>query len=119
MGLFLYIISFLYGSIGWFTASALIITAGKVFDDYLNDPVALQKTIVLPFFVGAIGFIAYGASIYTLSVSNLLTFPFTPSQGSQYITLSVVGGLLIALIGVYAQSAIGRWTKGKIGVSAK
>jgi putative membrane protein len=119
MGLFLYAVSFLYGSIGWFTASALIITAGKVIDDYLNDPAALQKTIILPFFVGAIGLIAYGASIYTLSVSNLLTFPFTPSQGSQFITLSVVGGLLVALIGVYAQSVIGRWTRGKIGVSAK
>ena len=119
MGIFLYVISFLYGSIGWFTASALIVTAGKVIDDYMNDPPALQRTIVLPFFVGAIGFIAYGASIYTLSVSNLLTFPYTPSQGSQFILLSVVGGLLVALIGVYFQSVIGRWTRGRAGTPAK
>ncbi|MGA2933908.1 MAG: DUF373 family protein [Methanomicrobiales archaeon] len=119
MGIFLYVISFLYGSIGWFTASALIVTAGMVIDGYMNDPAALQRVIVLPFFVGAIGLITYGASIYTLSVSNLLTFSYTPSQGSQLITLSVVGGLLVALIGVYIQSVIGRWTRGKIGMAAK
>jgi putative membrane protein len=119
MGIFLYVISFLYGSIGWFTASGLIITIGKVIDAYLNDPPSLQRTIVLPFFVGAIGLIATGASVYTLSVSNLITFPITPSQGSQYITLGVVGGLLVALVGVYIQSIIGRWTKEKAGVAAK
>jgi putative membrane protein len=118
-GIFLYVVSFLYGSIGWFTASAIIVTAGKVIDAYLNDPAALQRIVVLPFFVGAIGLIAYGASIYTLSVSNLLTFTFTPSQGSQFITLSVVVCLLIALFGVYIQSVIGRWTKGKAGMPAK
>ncbi|MDD1666523.1 MAG: DUF373 family protein [Methanomicrobiales archaeon] len=119
MGIFLYVISFLYGSIGWFTASALIVTAGKVIDAYINDPAALPRTIVLPFFVGSIGLIAYGASVYTLSVSNLLTFPYSPSQGSQFITLAVVGGLLVAIIGVYAQSLVGRWTREKAGVPAK
>ncbi|HXW99525.1 MAG TPA: DUF373 family protein [Methanomicrobiales archaeon] len=118
-GIFLYVISFLYGSIGWFTASALVVTAGKVIDAYLNDPPALPRIIVLPFFVGAIGLIAYGASIYTLAVSNLLTFPYTPSQGSQLITLAVVGGFLVAIVGVYIQSAIGRWTRGKAAVPAK
>jgi putative membrane protein len=119
MGIFLYIVSFIYGSIGWFTASALIVSAGKVIDAYSNDPAALPRTVVLPFFIGAIGLIAYGASVYTLSVSNLLTFPYSPSQGSQIITLSVVGGFLVALVGVYLQSAIGRWTRGKTGAPLK
>ncbi|HTY52263.1 MAG TPA: DUF373 family protein [Methanomicrobiales archaeon] len=119
MGIFLYVISFLYGSIGWFAASALIVTIGKVIDAYLNDPAALQKTVVLPFFVGAIGLIAYGASVYTLSVSNLLTFPYTPSEGSQLITLTVVCGLLVAFIGVYAQSVIGKWTKRRVALPSK
>jgi putative membrane protein len=119
MGLFLYIVSFLYGSIGWFTASGLIITIGKVIDSYLNDPPSLPRTIVLPFFVGAIGLIAAGASVYTLSVSNLITFPVTPAQGSTYITLAVVGGLLVAFVGVYIQTVIGRWTRERIGTAAK
>ncbi len=108
MGIFLYLISFLYGSLGWFTASALILTVGKVIDAWMNDPAALPRVVVLPFFVVAIGLIAYGASVYTLSVSNLLTFPYTPSQGSQFITLCVVGGLLMAIIGVYIQSTLVR-----------
>lgn len=119
MGIFLYIISFLYGSIGWFTASAIVLSVGKVIDAWLNDPAALPRIVVLPFFIGAIGLIAYGASVYTLSVSNLLTFPYTPSQGSQLITLSVVVGFLVALVGVYIQSAIGRWTKVRGGAPAK
>jgi putative membrane protein len=119
MGIFLYVISFLYGSLGWFTASGVIITAGKVIDTYLNDPAALQKVIVLPFFIGAIGLIAYGACVYTLSVANLLTFPYTPSQGSQFITLAVVGGLLVSLAGIYLQSLVGRWTRGKAVVAAR
>ncbi|HVN66215.1 MAG TPA: DUF373 family protein [Methanomicrobiales archaeon] len=117
MGIFLYVISFLYGSIGWFTASGVIITLGKVTDAYLNDPAALPRTVVLPFFIAAIGLITFGASVYTLSVSNLLTFPVTPSQGSQVITLSLVGGLLVALAGVYLQSVIGKWTRGKAGAA--
>jgi putative membrane protein len=117
MGIFLYVISFLYGSIGWFTASGVIITLGKVTDAYLNDPAALPRTVVLPFFITAIGLITFGASVYTLSVSNLLTFPVTPSQGSQVITLSLVGGLLVALAGVYLQSVIGKWTRGKAGAA--
>jgi putative membrane protein len=119
MGIFLYVISFLHGSIGWFTASGIIVSIGKVIDAYLNDPGSLQRIVVLPFFVGAIGLIAYGACIYTLSVSNLLTFPITPSQGTQFITLSVIGGLLAALVGVYFQSVVGRWTRGKTGVAAR
>ena len=108
MGIFLYLISFLYGSLGWFTASALIVAIGKVIDAWMNDPASLPRVVVLPFFVVAIGLIAYGASVYTLSVSNLLTFPYTPSQGSQFITLCVVGGLLMAILGVYIQSILGR-----------
>jgi putative membrane protein len=119
MGIFLYVISFLYGSLGWFTASALIVAVGKVIDAYMNDPASLQRVVVLPFFVVAIGLIAYGASVYTLSVSNLLTFPYTPSQGSQFITLSVVGGLLVAIIGVYIQSALGRRAAGQAAAVSK
>ncbi|HMK15498.1 MAG TPA: DUF373 family protein, partial [Methanomicrobiales archaeon] len=119
MGIFLYVISFLYGSVGWFTASAIVLSLGKVTDAWLNDPAALPKTVVLPFFIGAVGLITYGACVYTLSVSNLLTFPYTPSQGSQVITLSVVGGFLVALAGVYIQSVIGRWTRGKAGTAAR
>jgi putative membrane protein len=119
MGIFLYVISFLYGSLGWFTASALIVAIGKVIDAYMNDPASLQRVVVLPFFVIAIGLIAYGASVYTLSVSNLLTFPYTPSQGSQIITLSVVGGLLVAIIGVYIQSTLGRRAARQAAAAAK
>jgi len=109
MGIFLYVISFLYGSVGWFTAAGLIITAGIVIDAFMNERATLPRVIVLPFFVTAIGVITYGACLYTLSVSNLLTFPYTASQGGQFIMLATVGGLFIAFLGVYFQSVISRW----------
>ncbi|HMK15380.1 MAG TPA: DUF373 family protein, partial [Methanomicrobiales archaeon] len=46
MGIFLYIVSFIYGSVGWFTASALVLSAGNVVDAYLNDPASLPRTVV-------------------------------------------------------------------------
>jgi putative membrane protein len=65
--------------------------------------------VVLPFFIVAIGIIAYGASIYTLSMSAIPDFPQGQAVGLQYLAYTLVGGLLCALIGVYIQSVIRRW----------
>jgi putative membrane protein len=105
-GLFLYLVAFLYGAVGWFTAAGLIIVGGKAIDTWMTERSNFPRVIVLPFFVGAIGVIAYGACIYTLSLSNLDYFPYTPEQGGTYIILSIVGGLFLAFFGVYLRSVI-------------
>jgi putative membrane protein len=107
-GLFLYLVAFLYGGVGWITAAALIIVGGKAIDTYMTDRRNFPRTVVLPFFVGAIGVIAYGASSYTLSLAGLTYFPFTPEQGGTIIILSIVGGLFCAFFGVYLRSVLER-----------
>ena len=109
-GFFLYLVAFLYGAVGWFTAAGLIIAGGKAIDTFMTERGNLNRVIVLPFFVGAIGVIAYGASIYTLSLASLPYFPFLPDQGGTSIILSIVGGLFCAFFGVYLQSVIEKRT---------
>ena len=108
LGLFLVIVSFLYGSLGWFILAGLILSGGKLIDSYLNDREELGRVIVLPFFVSAIGIIVFGASIYTLSLSAVPSFPYPSSRGLLYLGGAIGGGLLCAIVGVYIQTIVRR-----------
>jgi putative membrane protein len=109
LGIFLIIVTFLYGSVSWFVLAGLILSIGKIIDVYTHEPEGLEKVIVLPFFIGAIGIVAYGASVYTLSISSVPDFPQTVGDGMQYLAFSLAGGLILAFIGVYIQTLIRRW----------
>jgi putative membrane protein len=64
--------------------------------------------IVFPFFVIAIGFILYGASVYIISVSGVPDFPLTPDEASKYILYSTIIGIVSAIIGVISQFFVNR-----------
>ncbi len=108
LGIFLITVTFIYGSAGWLVLAGLILTTGKIIDAYFNEPESLGRVIVLPFFIGAIGIVAFGASVYTLSISEIPDFPQTPGSGIPYLAFSLVGGLICAFIGVYLQSIVRR-----------
>ncbi|MDD1677594.1 MAG: DUF373 family protein [Methanomicrobiales archaeon] len=109
LGIFLIVVTFIYGSVVWFVLSGLILSIGRIIDAYLNEPGSLGKVIVLPFFIGAIGIVAFGASVYTLSISSVPDFPQEIGDGVQYLAFALVGGLVCAFVGVYIQSLIKRW----------
>jgi putative membrane protein len=109
LGFFLVAVTFIYGSTGWFVLAGLILSIGKIIDAYFNEQESLGKVIVLPFFIGAIGIVAFGASVYTLSISSIPDFPQTMGTGVQYLGFALVGGLVCAFVGVYIQSLIRRW----------
>jgi putative membrane protein len=109
LGIFLLTVIFIHGSVGWFVLSGLILSIGRIIDFYFNEQESLGKVIVLPFFVGAIGTVAFGASVYTLSISAIPDFPQYPGGGVQYLAFTLVGGLVCAFVGVYIQSLIKRW----------
>jgi putative membrane protein len=109
-GVFFYLLSFLYGSVAWFAIAGVIASIGKIVDVYLNEPGVLGRVVVLPFFIIAIGAIAYGASVYTLSISGSIDFPVSADEGIRLIVYTTVGGLLCAFVGVYLQRLIYRWT---------
>ncbi|MDD4127366.1 MAG: DUF373 family protein [Methanomicrobium sp.] len=110
-GILFYLLAFIYGSIGYFTAAALTASIGKIIDIYINDIPALGRYIAIPFFIGAVGIIAYGASIYILAVSSNLEFPFMGIEGIRTIIYSTILGIIIAGIGMYLQKYVTRWTK--------
>lgn len=109
-GIVIQMLAFIYGAVTWFTAAGLVASIGKIIDIYLNEREAIQRVIALPFFVLAIGAIAYGASVYILSISSEISgFPITSTSGVLYIVFAIIGGLLCAFFGVYLQSFLGRW----------
>jgi len=108
-GFFFQILAFMYGSIVWFTAAGLVASGGKIIDVFLNEREAVRRVVALPFFVLAIGVIAYGASIYILSISEIPGFPIADDAGVKYIIFTTIGGLFCAFFGVYLQSLLGRW----------
>lgn len=109
-GIVIQMLAFIYGSIAWFTAAGLVASVGKIIDVLLNEREMIQRVVALPFFVLAIGTIAYGASIYILSISSEISgFPITSANGALYILFAIIGGLFCAFFGVYLQSFLGRW----------
>lgn len=107
-GFFFQILAFMYGSIVWFTAAGLVASGGKIIDVFLNEREAVRRVVALPFFVLAIGIIAYGASIYILSISEIPGFPIADDAGVKYIIFTTIGGLFCAFFGVYLQSFLGK-----------
>ncbi|MDD1675446.1 MAG: DUF373 family protein [Methanomicrobiales archaeon] len=107
-GLFLIAVTFIYGAVGWFVVAGLILAVGRIVDSYYNDQGALGTAIVLPFFIIAIGIIAFGASVYTLSMSAIPGFP-EGQGGLQYLAFYLIGGLAFAFMGMYVQSLVKRW----------
>ncbi len=108
-GLFYYAVSFLYGSVIWFTGAGLIAALGKIIDTYLNEKNGLGKVVVFPFFLLTLGMVAYGVSIYTLAINGSVAFPISEEEGMRYIIMSIILGLISAFLGVYIQRVINQW----------
>ncbi len=108
-GVLLFFAAFIYGSVWWFVGAGLVAMAGKIIDCILNEQEMLSRIVIIPFFMGAIGTIIYGASSYLLSISNVPEFPVSAGSGVQSIIIFTVAGLLCALIGIYIQSATSKW----------
>jgi len=111
-GILFYVLAFIYGSIWYFTASVLTASIGKIIDVFLNEIKSLGRIIAIPFFILAIGLIAYGASVYTLSTfSTSMEFPIPGVEGVKIIIYTTIAGLLCAGIGIYLQRYVTKWTK--------
>jgi putative membrane protein len=103
LGILLYLMTFIYGAIGWLIVAGLVLSIGVFIDVYSNEPERLGKVVVFPFFVTAVGLILYGASVYILSISGVPEFPLTTSTAGSYIMYSTLAGLISAVCGVVVQ----------------
>jgi len=107
-GVLLYLLTFVYGSVLWITLGGIVASVGIIIDNFFYEREGLARVIVFPFFIGAIGLIAYGASIYVLSVSSVAEFPYTPVTALQYILYGIIGGLACIVAGVGIQRYLNR-----------
>jgi putative membrane protein len=108
-GILLYILTFVYGGVLWMTLAGVVASVGIIIDHFFYEREGLVKVIVFPFFISAIGLIAYSASIYIISMSNVADFPFTPESAFQYFVYGTVGGLICALAGMGVQNMTSKW----------
>jgi putative membrane protein len=108
LGLVLYLMTFIYGSIEWFIVAGLVTSVGVIIDVYANEREGLGKVIVFPFFVIALGFILYGASVYIISVSGVPDFPLSADVAADYILYSTVIGIISAVVGVIIQYGVNK-----------
>ncbi len=118
-GIFFLLLSFVYGSVTWFTASGLTALAGKLTDVYLNERQNLGKLSVMPFFIASIGIFGWGASVYVLSLSGNIDFPFNMDDGVRIIIFSIIGGLLCSFTGLYVQKHLKKWAELKLSNDKK
>lgn len=108
LGILIYLMTFIYGSIEWFIVAGIVVSVGIIIDVYLNEREQLGKVIVFPFFVIAIGLILSGASVYLISVSDVAGFPMAPSETGGYILYSTIIALISAVIGVLTQYLVNK-----------
>jgi len=103
IGLLLYLLIFMYGAIIWFALAGIVSSIGVIIDNFFYDRDSLVKVIVFPFFIGAIGLIAYGACIYAISMNNIPGFPYDVGTAIEYIFYGTLGGIICALAGIGVQ----------------
>lgn len=115
VGFLIYLLIFVYGGVLWLTLAGIVASAGIVIDNFFHDRTSLGKVIVFPFFIGAIGLIAYGASIYAIAVSNVPDFPYSTANAIQYIFYGTIGGLICAFAGMAIQHMVNRYLRGQEG----
>ena len=109
VGILLYVLIFVYGAVLWLALAGIVASAGIVIDNFFHDRQSLSKVIVFPFFIGAIGLITYGASIYAIAVSNVPDFPFSTADAITYMLYGTVGGLICAFAGIGIQYGVNRY----------
>jgi putative membrane protein len=109
VGILLYVLIFVYGAVLWLALAGVVASSGIVIDNFFHDRESLSKVIVFPFFIGAIGLITYGASIYAIAVSNVPDFPFSTANAITYMLYGTVGGLICAFAGIGTQYVVNRY----------
>jgi putative membrane protein len=115
VGFLIYLLIFVYGGVLWLALAGIVASAGIVIDNFFHDRTSLGKVIVFPFFIGAVGLIAYGASIYAIAVSNVPDFPYSTANAIQYIFYGTIGGLICALAGVAIQHMVNKYLSAREG----
>ena len=98
-GLLTLVTVFINASIWWYVAAALIANFGRIIDIRISEKPILHYTSPA-FFILSMGLLFWGSSTYLLSISSVIDGTGIPDVGIQYFVYSVVGSIIMALIGI-------------------
>ena len=94
---------FINGSIWWFVSAGLLSGFGKILNTYIEKEEAWRHWS-LPFFIFATGIIFWGGSSYILAYMKFGEIDI--NLGTKYLVISLVSGVLIALLGVWVSNLL-------------
>lgn len=101
------IMIFVNASVWWYVAAGICANLGKIIDMYLEG-VKDARTYSYPFFLFATGLIFWSASVFILANNTDLHFDISPVRSIQYLAISAMMAILIALAGVKLSAYISR-----------
>ena len=107
---------FINASIWLYVAAALIANFGRVLDIRISGKPIIPYTSPA-FFVTSLGLLFWGASTYLLSISSVVSDAGVPDVGIQYFVYSVVGAVIMALVGIKISASKG--AKVEVKLTAK
>lgn len=90
---------YLHDSICWYVAAAICGNLGKIMDLYLEG-IRDERTYSYPFFFFATGLVLWSASGFILASNADLHFSIGMGQSIQYLAVSAVAAILVAIIGI-------------------
>ncbi|MEA1984958.1 MAG: DUF373 family protein [Euryarchaeota archaeon] len=91
---------FITTTIWWYAAALLFATTGKIIDLRISGDFTTKDLSPLLFII-SVGLLLWGASRYILSISSLVNDGSISSEfGLPYFIYSIVGAIIIALIGI-------------------
>ncbi|HUI39464.1 MAG TPA: DUF373 family protein [Methanothrix sp.] len=104
-GYFTLIMIYINKSCWWYVAAAICINVGKIMDMYLEG-IRDSRTYSYLFFLIATGLIIWSASGFILASNADLKFGIGMVESIQYLAVSAVVAILIALVGVNVSKRI-------------
>jgi len=111
---------FVFDSVPWLAAAALVASTGRLLDEWIGDDPISAAYVNLPFGVVALGLVVRGVSAYILQQSALLTPTRVPPMDVgvvsvegfalsplQHLAAFIALALLVSLLGMYTGNAFG------------
>ena len=117
-GLLTLVTVFINASIWLYVAAVLIAIFGRMLDIRISGkPIIYHMSAAL--FVTSLGLLFWGASTYLLSISSVIDDAGVPDIGIQYFVYSVVGAVIMALVGVKISVVKDKEEKVRVKLRAK
>lgn len=99
-GIIIVLAAYVYASVWWYSAAGFFAGVGKLIDIKLEGDYA-GRVATFPFFAVSAGLIAWGVSMYVLSIiGEVQGFDMYAANSLKYLAISMGAAVIIAFIGI-------------------